>query len=315
MHAPTPLRGCGVCPTAHLLCCLPFLQVFLASSNHADGIAPRSAHPATQPSPLPAQVFYAWSSTADCILEVECTGRWRQAFDQLRALGGSRMHRYTGQCCPMLPAMVLCARPRAPGRHREGAALCVATSLLCSRVSVPPTVPINASTLPSYRRRRRHGARAASPPVLLHGGAVAGGAGASAGSPHWGIPLAVSRRPPPAPPAPPPPPPPPAAPAVRLQSAGHAAAAAGQDGCVAWRGGGGLQRPPRRGGTSGLHSVQSREGGADEWQENSRGQPSFSKINLYVPLPAPLSTACPAVKIIDLDALTMRDVSSAAFKW
>ena len=293
MHAPTPLRGCGVCPTAHLLCCLPFLQVFLASSNHADGIAPRSAHPATQPSPLPAQVFYAWSSTADCILEVECTGRWRQAFDQLRALGGSRMHRYTGQCCPMLPAMVLCARPRAPGRHREGAALCVATSLLCSRVSVPPTVPINASTLPSYRRRRRHGARAASPPVLLHGGAVAGGAGASAGSPHWGIPLAVSRRPPPAPAPPPPPPPPPPLLQYAFKVLDTRPLPQGKTG--AWRGGAGavcsaplgVAVPPA------CTAYRAERGVLMSGRRTLEGSPRFPRLIFMCPCPPPSQLPAP----------------------
>ncbi|KAL4434285.1 hypothetical protein ABPG75_000726 [Micractinium tetrahymenae] len=35
------------------------------------------------------QVFYCWSTRSDCVLEVECTGRWRQAFDALKALGVS----------------------------------------------------------------------------------------------------------------------------------------------------------------------------------------------------------------------------------
>ena len=34
------------------------------------------------------QVFYAWSSTSDCVLEVERTGQWRAAFEALRAQGG-----------------------------------------------------------------------------------------------------------------------------------------------------------------------------------------------------------------------------------
>jgi hypothetical protein len=33
------------------------------------------------------QVFYCWSRSADCVLEVECTGRWRAAFDALREQG------------------------------------------------------------------------------------------------------------------------------------------------------------------------------------------------------------------------------------
>ncbi|PRW59356.1 DEAD box RNA helicase isoform B [Chlorella sorokiniana] len=33
------------------------------------------------------QVFYAWSKRCDAVLEVECTGRWREAYDALRALG------------------------------------------------------------------------------------------------------------------------------------------------------------------------------------------------------------------------------------
>lgn len=42
------------------------------------------------PVPLVAlcpQVFYCWSARSDCVLEVECTGRWREAFDALKALG------------------------------------------------------------------------------------------------------------------------------------------------------------------------------------------------------------------------------------
>lgn len=37
---------------------------------------------------IPApKVFYAWSKRCDAVLEVECTGRWREAYDVLRALG------------------------------------------------------------------------------------------------------------------------------------------------------------------------------------------------------------------------------------
>lgn len=42
--------------------------------------------PFGQPSFTP-QVFYAWSKRSDAVLEVECTGRWREAYDALRALG------------------------------------------------------------------------------------------------------------------------------------------------------------------------------------------------------------------------------------
>ena len=33
------------------------------------------------------QVFYCWSKRCDAVLEVEYTGRWREAYDTLRALG------------------------------------------------------------------------------------------------------------------------------------------------------------------------------------------------------------------------------------
>jgi len=43
---------------------------------------PSPFHPPTLP-----QVFYAWSKRCDAVLEVECTGRWREACDALRTLG------------------------------------------------------------------------------------------------------------------------------------------------------------------------------------------------------------------------------------
>lgn len=39
------------------------------------------------PPPLSGQVFYCWSRRCDAILEVECTGRWREVYDRLRAAG------------------------------------------------------------------------------------------------------------------------------------------------------------------------------------------------------------------------------------
>lgn len=51
---------------------------------------PPCARPRPMPVPLVAlcpQVFYCWSARSDCVLEVECTGRWREAFDALKALG------------------------------------------------------------------------------------------------------------------------------------------------------------------------------------------------------------------------------------
>lgn len=41
---------------------------------------------------LPApQGFYCWSTRSDCVLEVEATGRWREAYDALRAAGQQRL--------------------------------------------------------------------------------------------------------------------------------------------------------------------------------------------------------------------------------
>lgn len=135
-----------------------------------------------------AQVFYCWSRSTDCVLEVECTGRWRAAFDALRAKGAalaclpaSLPPSYPTSCLPWtiwLPA---------PSPVPEGNLLLHTDSVL-----IPPR-RLPARHAPA--RRRRDGARAAAPPVLLHG--------------------------------------------VRLQAAGHAPAAAGQDGWVAglagWR--------------------------------------------------------------------------------
>ena len=65
--------------------------------------------------PPRVQVFYCWSKRCDAVLEVECTGRWREAYDTLRALGvtdqelvGSRASELLGHRLGVLQGVRCC---------------------------------------------------------------------------------------------------------------------------------------------------------------------------------------------------------------